>query len=193
MILPMTGEHNVLNALAAIVVARYLGISFPVIRDSLLSFRGVKRRFTLIAEIDNVMIIDDYAHHPVEITAVLKAARQASTGRVIVVHQPHRYSRLSLLFDDFCMCFNEADIVGITDIYGANELPIEGASQSALVEGLGLHGHRNVSTIDGETGLKNFFEARAQSGDIFVCLGAGSISGWVNNLPKVLSRNEYKP
>ena len=189
----MTGEHNVLNALAAIVVARYLGISFTVIRDSLLSFSGVKRRFTLVAEIDNVMIIDDYAHHPVEITAVLKAARQASTGRVIVVHQPHRYSRLSLLFDDFCRCFNEADVVGITDIYGANELPIEGASQSALVEGLRLHGHRNVSTIDGETGLKNFFEARAQPGDIFVCLGAGSISGWVNNLPKVLSRNEHKP
>mgnify|MGYP000020323206 CR=1 FL=1 len=192
MILPMTGEHNVLNALAAIVVARYLGISFTVIRDSLLSFSGVKRRFTLVAEIDNVMIIDDYAHHPVEITAVLKAARQASTGRVIVVHQPHRYSRLSLLFDDFCRCFNEADIVGITDIYGANELPIEGASQSALVEGLKLHGHRNVSTIDGENGLKDFFEARAQPGDIFVCLGAGSISGWVNNLPKVLNRNKYK-
>ena len=193
MVLPMTGEHNVLNALAAIVVARHLGVSFEVIRNSMLNFSGVKRRFTLVAEIDEVMIIDDYAHHPVEITAVLKAARQTSSGRVVVVHQPHRYSRLSLLFDDFCRCFNEADIVAITDIYGANEEPIEGASQDALAEGLRLHGHRNVSTIDGEIGLKKFFKDKVRPGDIFVCLGAGSISSWVNNLPKNLSRDEHKP
>ena len=192
MVLPMTGEHNVLNALAAIVVARHLGVSFEVIRNSLLNFSGVKRRFTLVAEIDEVMIIDDYAHHPVEIAAVLKAARQTSSGRVVVVHQPHRYSRLSLLFDDFCRCFNEADIVAITDIYGANEEPIEGASQDALVEGLRLHGHRSVSTIDGESGLKKFFEDKVRPGDIFVCLGAGSISSWVNNLPKNLSGDEHK-
>ena len=189
MVVPMTGEHNVLNALAAIIVARYLGIEFEVIRNSLLKFSGVKRRFTLVAEIDGVMIIDDYAHHPVEIAAVLKAARQATTGRVIAVHQPHRYSRLSLLFDDFCRCFNEADVVGITDIYGANEPPIEGASQGSLVEGLRLHGHRNVSTIDGEIGLKIFFKEKVRSSDIFVCLGAGSISSWVNNLPDNLNRD----
>ena len=188
----MTGEHNVLNALAAIVVARQLGISFDVIKNSLLSFSGVKRRFTFIAEIDDVVIIDDYAHHPVEIAAVLKAARQATTGRVIVVHQPHRYSRLSLLFDDFCRCFNEADVVAITDIYGANELPIEGASQYALVEGLRLHGHRDVSTVDGEVGLKDFFKEKVRPNDIFVCLGAGSISSWVNNLPKTLNKDELK-
>ena len=192
LVVPMTGEHNVLNALAAIVVARHLGVSFEVIRQSLLNFSGVKRRFTFVAEIDGVMVIDDYAHHPVEITAVLKAARQATTGRVIVVHQPHRYSRLSLLFDDFCRCFNEADIVAITEIYGANELPIKGVSQAALVEGLMLHGHRNVSAIDGELGLKNFFKEKVRPADIFVCLGAGSISSWVNNLPEILNRDKHQ-
>ena len=190
---PMTGEHNVLNALAAIVVAWHIGIPFEVIKESLQSFRGVKRRFTLVAEIDSVLIIDDYAHHPVEITATLKAARQASSGRVIAVHQPHRYSRLSLLFDDFCRCFNEADIVAIADVYGANEIPIEGASQDALVEGLRLHGHRSVFKIDGETGLTEFFKNKVRPNDIFVCLGAGSISSWVNDLPKALNREKYKP
>ena len=189
-VVPMTGDHNVLNSLAAIVVARHLGVSFKIIKSALKSFRGVKRRFTHVAEINGVTIIDDYAHHPVEITAVLKAARQASSGRVIAVHQPHRYSRLSLLFDDFCRCFNESDIVAITDIYAANELPIDGVSQDALVEGLRLHGHRNVSQINGETGLKKFFNDNALSGDIFVCLGAGSISTWVNNLPIVLNREK---
>lgn len=193
MVLPMTGEHNVLNALAAIVVAQHLGISFDTIRNALQNFTGVKRRFTQVAEIDGVLIIDDYAHHPVEITAVLKAARQASGGRVITVHQPHRYSRLSLLFEDFCRCFNEADIVAITDVYGANELPIEGASQDALVEGLRLRGHRNVAAVDGEIGLKRFFKDTVRPGDIFVCLGAGSISSWVNNLPKALKRDEHNP
>jgi UDP-N-acetylmuramate--alanine ligase len=192
LVVPMTGEHNVLNALAAIVVARHLGVSFEVIRHSLLNFSGVKRRFTVVAEIDGVMIIEDYAHHPVEITAVLKAARQATKGRVIAVHQPHRYSRLSLLFDDFCRCFNEADIVAITEIYGANELPIKGVSQAALAEGLMLHGHRNVSTIDGELGLKNFFKEKVRPTDIFVCLGAGSISSWVNNLPEILNRDKHQ-
>ncbi len=181
--LPMTGEHNALNALGSLVVAHHLGISLQVIKESLRNFKGVKRRFTFIDEIKGVTIIDDYAHHPVEIEAVLKAARQATAGRVIVVHQPHRYSRLSLLFDEFCRCFNEADVVAITDIYAANELPIEGASQMALVDGLNLHGHRDVSAIDGELGLKKFFIAKTKPKDIFVCLGAGSISAWVNNLP----------
>ena len=160
--LPMTGEHNALNALGALVVAHHLGISLEVIKKSLRNFKGVRRRFTCVGKISGVTIIDDYAHHPVEIEAVLKAARQATTGRVLAVHQPHRYSRLSLLFDEFCRCFNEADIVAITDIYGANEIPIEGASQTALVEGLNLHGHRDVSAINGELGLKEFFKEKTQ-------------------------------
>ena len=189
--LPMTGEHNALNALGALVVANHLGISLEVIKESLRNFKGVKRRFTHVDIISGVTIIDDYAHHPVEIEAVLKAARQATTGRVLAVHQPHRYSRLSLLFDDFCRCFNEADVVAIMDIYGANEIPIEGISQTALVEGLNLHGHRDVSAIHGELGLKEFFKEKTQSNDIFVCLGAGSISSWVNNLPSHLVKDGY--
>jgi len=190
-ILPMTGEHNALNALGALVVAHHLGIPLEVIKKSLRNFKGVKRRFTHVDIISGVTIIDDYAHHPVEIEAVLKAARQATKGRVLAVHQPHRYSRLSLLFDDFCRCFNEADIVAITDIYGANEIPIEGVSQTALVEGLNLHGHRDVYAIHGELGLKEFFKEKTQSNDIFVCLGAGSISSWVNNLPSHLAKDGY--
>ena len=189
--LPMTGEHNVLNALAAIVVAEHLSISFDDIRISLNAFSGVKRRFTFVAEIDNVKIIDDYAHHPVEIKAVLKAARQATTGRVIAVHQPHRYSRLSLLFDDFCRCFNEADIVAITDIYSANEKPIKGVTRDSLVDGLRSYGHRDVSAIDGERGLHQFYKEKVIANDIFVCLGAGSISIWVNNIPNSLTKKEF--
>lgn len=189
--LPMTGEHNVLNAVAAIVVAEHLSISFDDIRIALNAFSGVKRRFTFVAEIDNVKIIDDYAHHPVEIKAVLKAARQASTGRVIAVHQPHRYSRLSLLFDDFCRCFNEADIVAITDIYSANEKPIKGVTRDSLVDGLRSYGHRDVSAIDGERGLHQFYKEKVIANDIFVCLGAGSISIWVNNIPNSLTKKEF--
>tara|TARA_A100001011_G_C14280695_1_gene831471 strand:- start:111 stop:1523 length:1413 start_codon:yes stop_codon:yes gene_type:complete len=180
--LPMTGEHNTLNALGAIAVAHHLGISLDVIKNSLENFKGVKRRFSIVGKINGVTLIDDYAHHPVEIEAVLKAARQFTKGRVLVVHQPHRYSRLSLLFDEFCRCFNEADIVAITEVYGANETPIAGVSQVALVDGLRLHGHRDVGAITGEQGLKEFFVQNTQSEDILVCLGAGSISNWVNNL-----------
>ena len=187
--LPMTGEHNTLNALGAIVVAHHLGISLELIKKSLENFKGVKRRFTVVGEINGVTLIDDYAHHPVEIEAVLKAARQATNGRVLVVHQPHRYSRLSLLFDEFCRCFNEADSVAITDIYGANETPIAGVSHTVLVDGLSLHGHRDVTAITGEIGLKEFFVEKAQRDDIFVCLGAGSISNWVNNLPLQLKKD----
>ncbi len=190
--LPMTGEHNVLNALAAIVVARHLDISFKEIKNSLVGFRGVKRRFTLVAEVDKVKIIDDYAHHPVEIDAVLKAARQSTSGRVIVVHQPHRYTRLSNLFKDFCRCFNEADIVAITDVYEANEKPIKGIHRDSLVEGLRTYGHRDVIGIGGESELYQFYHARARPNDIFLCLGAGSISAWTNNLAATLKKELVK-
>ena len=153
------------------------------IRAALAGFAGVNRRFTKVAEIDGVTIIDDYGHHPVEIAAVLKAARQASEGRVIAVHQPHRYSRLASLFEDFCTCFNEADVVGISEIFSAGEDPIPGASRDDLVKGLTAHGHRHAVAVPDEDALEALIRAEAKPGDIVVCLGAGTISTWAHNLP----------
>ncbi len=190
--LPMPGDHNVSNALAAVAVARHLGMTGPEIREALAGFKGVNRRFTRVGEVGGVTIIDDYGHHPVEIAAVLRAARQAlgGAGRLIAVHQPHRYSRLSGLFDEFCTCFNEADIVGIAPVYAAGEDPIEGASQDALVAGLRRHGHRSVHAIDGEDDLTALIRAEAQPGDMVVCLGAGTISTWATALPGRLAQAE---
>ncbi|AZY93567.1 MULTISPECIES: UDP-N-acetylmuramate--L-alanine ligase [Paracoccus] len=181
--LPMPGDHNVSNCLAAVAVARHLGIKKSEIRTALAKFGGVGRRFTRIGEINGVTIIDDYGHHPVEIAAVLKAARQASTGRVIAVHQPHRYSRLSNLFEDFCTCFNEADVVAIADVYSAGEEPIPGASRDDLVAGLIAHGHRHARAILSEDDLERLVREQARPGDMVVCLGAGTISTWANGLP----------
>ena len=184
--LPMPGDHNVLNLLAAIAVARHLGISAEDIKASVAAFRGVNRRFTRVGEWNGAVIIDDYAHHPVEISAVLKAARQASTGRVIAIHQPHRYTRLRDLFDEFCGCFNDADVVAITDIYAAGEEHIDGADRNALVEGLVNHGHRNAVALVGDSDLAGFVRKHAKPGDIVVCLGAGTISAWAHKLPQAL-------
>ena len=181
--LPMPGDHNVSNALAAVAVACHLGMVPDEIRASLSTFAGVNRRFTKVGEVDGVTIIDDYGHHPVEIAAVLKAARQAAEGRVIAVHQPHRYSRLANLFDDFCGCFNEADVVAITEVFAAGEDPIEGASRDDLVSGLIRHGHRHARAILGEDDLERLVREQAKDGDIVVCLGAGTISAWANGLP----------
>ncbi len=181
--LPMPGDHNVSNALAAVAVSRYLGMSTDEIRAALQEFKGVNRRFTKVAEIDGITIIDDYGHHPVEIAAVLKAARQATEGRVIAVHQPHRYSRLSSLFDDFCACFNEADVVGISEVFSAGEDPIPGASRDDLVKGLVAHGHRHARIIDSEDALEALVREQARPGDMVVCLGAGTISAWAHALP----------
>ncbi|MBF5077956.1 UDP-N-acetylmuramate--L-alanine ligase [Paracoccus sp. NBH48] len=181
--LPMPGDHNVSNCLAAVAVARHLGIKKSEIRTALAKFGGVGRRFTRVGEINGVTIIDDYGHHPVEIAAVLKAARQASTGRVIAVHQPHRYSRLSNLFEDFCTCFNEADVVAIADVYSAGEEPIPGASRDDLVAGLIAHGHRHARAILSEDDLERLVREQARPGDMVVCLGAGTISTWANGLP----------
>ena len=181
--LPMPGDHNVSNCLAAVAVARHLGIKKTEIREALAKFGGVGRRFTRVGEIGGVTIIDDYGHHPVEIAAVLKAARQATTGRVIAVHQPHRYSRLSTLFDDFCTCFNEADVVAIADVYAAGEDPIPGAGRDDLVAGLIAHGHRHARAILSEDDLERLVREQARPGDMVVCLGAGTISAWANNLP----------
>ncbi|PPB80142.1 UDP-N-acetylmuramate--L-alanine ligase [Albidovulum inexpectatum] len=186
--LPMPGDHNVSNALAAVAVARHLGMKQDEIREALASFSGVNRRFTRVGEVlGGVTIIDDYGHHPVEIAAVLKAARQATGGRVIAVHQPHRYTRLSSLFEDFCTCFNEADVVGIADVYSAGEDPIPGASRDDLVAGLRAHGHRNVHPIASEDDLARLVREHARPGDMVVCLGAGTISVWANALPQRLA------
>ncbi|MDP0928737.1 MULTISPECIES: UDP-N-acetylmuramate--L-alanine ligase [Paracoccus] len=184
--LPMPGDHNVSNCLAAVAVARHLGMKRSEIREALANFGGVGRRFTRVGEVDGVTIIDDYGHHPVEIAAVLKAARQASSGRVIAVHQPHRYSRLSSLFDDFCTCFNEADVVAIAEVYAAGEDPIPGATRDDLVAGLIAHGHRHARAILSEEDLTRLVREQARPGDMVVCLGAGTISGWANALPERL-------
>ncbi len=184
--LPMPGDHNVSNALSAVAVARHLGMKTDEIRTALANFGGVNRRFTKVGEVDGVTIIDDYGHHPVEIAAVLKAARQASEGRVIAVHQPHRYTRLHSLFDDFCACFNDADVVAIAEVFSAGEDPIEGATRDDLVAGLIRHGHRHARAIMSEDDLERLVREQAKPGDMVVCLGAGTISAWANALPERL-------
>ena len=181
--LPMPGDHNVSNALSAVAVARHLGMKGDEIREALAAFGGVNRRFTRVGEVQGGTIIDDYGHHPTEIAAVLKAARQACDGRVIAVHQPHRYTRLSHHFEDFCACFNEADVVAIAPVYAAGEDPIEGASRDDLVAGLIRHGHRHARAIENEDDLEGLVRAEARPGDMVVCLGAGTISAWANGLP----------
>lgn len=187
LMLPMPGEHNVMNALAAIAVAKELGVSDADIRASLEGFGGVKRRFTNVGSWNGAAIIDDYGHHPVEIAAVLKAARAACDGKLIAIHQPHRYSRLYDLFEDFCGCFNDADVVAITDVFAAGEAPIEGADRDSFVEGLRAHGHRAAVGIEGEAAMAGFVREHAGPGDMVVCLGAGTISAWTNALPQVLA------
>ena len=186
--LPMPGDHNVSNALSAVAVARHLGMKKDEIRAALKGFKGVNRRFTKVGEVAGVTIIDDYGHHPVEIAAVLKAARQATEGRVIAVHQPHRFSRLSHHFDEFCACFNDADVVGIAEVFSAGEDPIEGASHSDLVAGLIRHGHRHARTVESEDDLERLVREQAKPGDMVVCLGAGTISTWANGLPDRLRK-----
>lgn len=185
--LPMPGDHNVSNALSAIAVARHLGMKKDEICEALAGFGGVNRRFTRVGEVGGVTIIDDYGHHPVEIAAVLKAARQAVAGvagaRIIAVHQPHRYTRLSSLFEEFCTCFNEADVVAIADVYAAGEDPIPGASRDDLISGLIAHGHRHARGITDEVDLARLVKEQARPGDMVVCLGAGTISAWANGLP----------
>ncbi|HUF55193.1 MAG TPA: UDP-N-acetylmuramate--L-alanine ligase [Thermohalobaculum sp.] len=180
--LPMPGEHNVSNALGAIAVGRELKIPMEQIRQGLESFKGVHRRFTRAGEWNGAPIIDDYAHHPTEITAVLKAARASTEGKVIAIHQPHRFSRLESLFEEFCGCFNDADVVGITDVYAAGEDPIDGISRDALVGGLRAHGHRSSFALKAPDGLPDFVRSHAEPGDLVVFLGAGSISVWAHGL-----------
>ena len=184
--LPMLGEHNVLNALAAIAVAHEMGIPDDKSRAGLARFGGVKRRFTKTGEARGITVIDDYAHHPVEIVAALKAARQATEGKVIAVMQPHRYTRLAELFEEFCACFNDAHHVIVAEVYAAGEEPIESADRDALVGGMRARGHRNVTALTDLALLAPLVSELAQPGDLVLCLGAGSITAWANALPREL-------
>jgi UDP-N-acetylmuramate--alanine ligase len=183
LVLPMPGRHNALNATSAIAVAHELKIPDDKIRAALSKFGGVKRRFTRVGEWNGAIIIDDYGHHPVEIAAVLKAARDVSKGQVIAVVQPHRYTRLKSLFEPFSTCFNDADVVVVANVYPAGEEPIEGADRDHLVQALRARGHRQVIPLDGPEKLAGIIKDLAKPGDYVVCLGAGSITQWAYALP----------
>jgi UDP-N-acetylmuramate--alanine ligase len=185
--LPMPGRHNALNATSAVAVAHELGVADDVIRSALAKFGGVRRRFTRTGTWNGVTIIDDYGHHPVEIAAVLKAARESTKGQVIAVVQPHRYTRLASLFEEFCTCFNDADVVIVANVYPAGEAPIKGADRDGLVQGLRTHGHRQVVPLDSPERLASLIAGMAQPGDYVVCLGAGSITQWAYALPGELA------
>jgi len=181
--LPMAGWHNVANALAAIAVARELDVSDEAIRAGLAGFGGVRRRFTTTGIVGGVRIVDDYGHHPVEIAAVLKAARQVAEGRVIAVVQPHRFTRLESLMEEFSTCFSDADAVFVADVYAAGEAPIEGVDKMALVEGIRRFGHRSVQPLESALALPGVIAAEAKDGDLVVLLGAGDITQWAYALP----------
>jgi UDP-N-acetylmuramate--alanine ligase len=177
------GRHNVQNALAAIAVALELGLSDEAIAGGFEKFDGVKRRFTRVGEVDGAIVIDDYAHHPTEIRAVLSAAREGAEGRVIAVMQPHRYTRLEALMDDFQNAFNDADVVFVTPVYPAGEEPIEGVDSATLAEGLRARGHRMVRAIDDLNQLSRDLRDLAADGDMIICMGAGDITKWAASLP----------
>ena len=181
--LPMAGWHNVSNALAAIAVARELDVADEAIKAGLAGFGGVRRRFTTTGVVGGVRIVDDYGHHPVEIAAVLKAARQVAEGRVIAVVQPHRFTRLRDLMEDFSTCFSDADAVWVADVYAAGETPLEGVDKEALVEGIRRFGHRSVQALESVEALPGVIAAEAKDGDLVVLLGAGDITQWAYALP----------
>jgi UDP-N-acetylmuramate--alanine ligase len=184
--LPMAGAHNLQNALAAIAAARELGVNDAQIRAGLQKFTGVRRRFSTTGYWNDVRIVDDYGHHPVEIAAVLKAAREVADGRVLAIVQPHRYSRLSDLFEQFSTCFNDADIVAVADVYSAGEAPMQGVDADHLVESIADHGHRDARKLASLDDLPAFVRAEARPGDVVVCLGAGDITVYANALPEKL-------
>ncbi|MFN3659289.1 MAG: UDP-N-acetylmuramate--L-alanine ligase [Pseudolabrys sp.] len=181
--LPMPGRHNALNATSAIAVAHALGVGDEVIRKALASFGGVKRRFTRVGTWNGALIIDDYGHHPVEIAAVLRAARESAKGKVIAVVQPHRYTRLHDLFEQFSTCFNDADAVIVAPVYPAGEQPIPGVDRDSLVASLRAHGHRNALALETPEKLAGMIKELARPGDYVICLGAGSITQWAYALP----------
>jgi len=182
--LPMAGDHNVANALAAITVARELGVDDASIKEGLAGFGGVKRRFTTTGVVNGIRIVDDYGHHPVEISSVLKAARSMTPGgRVIAVVQPHRFTRLRDLMSEFSACFNDADTVIVADVYTAGEQPIEGVDRDHLIEGMKRFGHRRALPLNSPADLPGMIAEEARSGDLVVFLGAGDITSWAYALP----------
>jgi UDP-N-acetylmuramate--alanine ligase len=187
LLLPMPGHHNALNATGAIAVASQLGLTPDQIRKALAGFGGVKRRFTRTGEWNGVAIFDDYAHHPVEIGAVMRAARASTNGQVIAVMQPHRYTRLQSLFDQFATCFNDADVVIVAEVYPAGEQKIDGVDRDALVAAIKAHGHRRAIALPAPEELPNVVREIAKPGDYVVCLGAGNITQWANALPEQLA------
>jgi UDP-N-acetylmuramate--alanine ligase len=189
---PIPGRHNVLNALAAIAVALELGLGDDAIRAGFDKFEGVKRRFTRVGEVDGAIVIDDYAHHPTEIRAVLAAAREGAEGRVIAVMQPHRFSRLEALMDDFQNAFNDADVVFVTPVYAAGEEPLEGVDSAALVEGLRARGHRMVRSVEDLDDLCAALRDLAAEGDMIICMGAGDITKWAAAMPQCLGEKRAR-
>lgn len=185
--LPMVGKHNVQNALAAVAIAQEMNAPAEKIRKGLAAFSGVKRRFTVTGRVNGITVVDDYGHHPVEISAALAAARESTKKRVIAVVQPHRYSRLKDLFEDFCTCFNDADTVVVADVYSAGEKLIKGIDRDSLINGLRSHGHRDVLPLEDGENLSNLIQDIATDGDLVICLGAGDITIWANDLPNKLS------
>ncbi|MAW51731.1 MAG: UDP-N-acetylmuramate--L-alanine ligase [Geminicoccus sp.] len=189
--LPMFGEHNVSNAVAAIAVALELGVEPDEIQKGFEGFGGVKRRFTITGQWNDITVVDDYGHHPVEITAVLRAARQrvqGTGGKIHAIHQPHRFSRLNDLFEDFCTCFNEADTVHIADVFAAGEAPIEGINSDALVDGIQARGHRHARRLHDDSEIAGWVREHAEPDDLVVFLGAGNITAWANGLPAALDQ-----
>jgi UDP-N-acetylmuramate--alanine ligase len=184
--LPMPGRHNVQNALAAIAVGLELGLTDECIAHGFEKFGGVKRRFTRVGEVDGTVIIDDYAHHPVEIRAVLSAARDSTSGRVIAVVQPHRFTRLRDLMEDFTNAFVEADVVLVAPVHAAGEQPIAGVDSAALADGIRAHGHRMVQTVSGAGDLAHVLRDLAADGDLVICMGAGDITKWAAGLAEAV-------
>jgi UDP-N-acetylmuramate--alanine ligase len=187
--LPMPGQHNVQNSLSALAIAHEMGVAAPVMKKAMAGFEGVKRRFTRTGESNGIAVIDDYGHHPVEIAAVLKAARQvAGNGKVVAVMQPHRYTRLNDLFEQFSTCFNDADHVIVADVYSAGEEPIDGVNKAALTESISKHGHRHVHALESPDKLAALVATLVEEGDLVVCLGAGDITKWAYALPEQMDK-----
>ncbi|MEL6748571.1 MAG: cyanophycin synthetase, partial [Pseudomonadota bacterium] len=187
LVLPVPGRYNIQNALAAFAVAAEVGVPDDKIREALASFGGVKRRFTFTGTWNGVDFFDDYAHHPVEISAVLDAARRTTSGRVIAIVQPHRYSRLHDLFDDFCSCFSAADAVLVAPVFAAGEELIPGADHRALVEGIRRNGKNDAIAVESPADLGPILARFAQPGDVVLGLGAGTVTEWSHALPHELN------
>jgi len=191
--LPMPGIHNVKNALAMVAIANEMQIDEATLRKALAGFRGVRRRFTHVGRVGGVTIIDDYGHHPVEIAAVLSGARAIAPGKVVAVFQPHRYSRVQNLFEDFCSAFADADTVIVSDIYAAGETPVKGIDREAIIQGLHAHGQANALALETPENLPALIRDMTATGDYVVCLGAGDVTAWAQALPEALAELSGMP